>query len=524
MKDKGKFLHDARLALAGFLLNNDTPIDHVRKFGSLLAEATGNDVDDWMECVKSTATRIEKGEHVDDNLEKHLKEVAYRKFITWLGGATSRLSVNNFLAVMEEGQYIYLPTGKLWPAKMVDARIPSVDKQKASLWIATHRPVEQMTWSPGDPQVIEDHILLDGALVESPGNRIFNRYRGASVEVGDAKKAEPFVEHVNRIYPDDANPILDYLSYKAQHPGVKINHALFLDGDPGIGKDTVIDLLIDAFGNWNVSEVSPRHMTEPFNPWLRCVLLRVSEVRDTGDSNRYEFYEASKAFLATPPDYILCNEKNTKQYHVRNVFGTIYTSNYKSSGIYLPRNDRRHFVAWSNVSSGDFPSDYFTKLYGWHASGGNRHIAALLLERDVSKFDPKAPPPKTEAFYEIAATNASPEEADLADAIEEMGNPDCLTVNELVESITEEKALAKGDLPELAKWLRDKKHARQIPGRLEQVGYVAFRNSADTKRGRWTIWIDWRGRKVPKSYKASVYVKAELSTKKRFSAVEKRIG
>jgi hypothetical protein len=80
--------------------------------------------------------------------------------------------------------------------------------------------------------------------------------------------------------------------------------------------------------------------------------------------------------------------------------GIIITTNYKTDGIYLPADDRRHFVAWSDLSKEDFEPEYWRSLWGWYDNGGDRHVAAYLAALDISAFDPKAPPPKTPAFWD----------------------------------------------------------------------------------------------------------------------------
>src|SRR5262250_1312486 len=65
----------------------------------------------------------------------------------------------DFLAYAPQGLFIFRPTGQLWPAKSVNARLRPVyvgkdDNGKeifisASKWIEQHQPVEQMTWQPG---------------------------------------------------------------------------------------------------------------------------------------------------------------------------------------------------------------------------------------------------------------------------------------------------------------------------------------------------------------------------------------
>ena len=44
----------------------------------------------------------------------------------------------------------------------------------------------------------------------------------------------------------------------------------------------------------------------------------------------------------------------------------------------------------------------------------------IWTELDLSSFDPKAPPPKTAAFWDIVNVNSAPEDADLADVLEDL--------------------------------------------------------------------------------------------------------
>jgi hypothetical protein len=73
----------------------------------------------------------------------------------------------------------------------------------------------------------------------------------------------------------------------------------------------------------------------------------------------------------------------------------------------LPADDRRHYVAWSSLSSESFGEDYWLRLWNWYEKeSGYRHVAALLAAFDLSKFDPKAPPPKTAAVWDVMLNRA----------------------------------------------------------------------------------------------------------------------
>src|SRR5262249_28396160 len=158
-------------------------------------------------------------------------------------------------------------------------------------------------------------------------------------------------------------------------------------------------------GPWNFSEPSPQQVMGRFNGFLKAVIMRINEARDLGEFDRFKFYDHMKAYTAAPPDVLRCDEKNIREHAVFNVCGVIITTNHKPYGIYPPAENRRHYVAWSDLKRECFPDRYWNDLYGWYDAGGDANVAAYLRGLDLSDFDPKAPPPKTAAFWEIV--NAS---------------------------------------------------------------------------------------------------------------------
>jgi hypothetical protein len=178
---------------------------------------------------------------------------------------------------------------------------------------------------------------------------------------------------------DDAEHIVKWLAHRRQHPRAKINHALVLGGSQGIGKDTLLEPAKYAVGPWNFSEVSPQRLLGRFNGFAKSVILRVSEARDLGETNRFRFYDHMKTYTAAPPNVLRVDEKNLREHYVLNCCGIIITTNHKTDGIYLPSDDRRHFVTWSNLTKDDFDEDYWKKLWKWYAQEGIYHVAAKEL-------------------------------------------------------------------------------------------------------------------------------------------------
>src|SRR5262249_40921805 len=139
-------------------------------------------------------------------------------------------------------------------------------KLPASVWLDQRRPVEQLTWAPGQPKLIKGRLLIEGGWVTRSDVAGFNLYLPPTITLGDAKKAKPWLRHVIKVYGKaDARHIIYWLAHRVQHPADKINHALLLGGPPGIGKDTLLEPVKDAVGPWNFVEVSPSQMMGRFN-------------------------------------------------------------------------------------------------------------------------------------------------------------------------------------------------------------------------------------------------------------------
>jgi hypothetical protein len=180
-----------------------------------------------------------------------------------------------------------------------------------------------------------------------------------------------------------------------------------LGGAQGIGKDTLLEPVKRAVGPWNTFEISPQHLLGRFNGFAKSVMLRVNEARDLGEMNRYQLYDHLKSYAATPPDVLRVDEKNLREHSVFNCCGVIITTNHKADGIYLPSDDRRHYVAWSYLTKDDFTEAYWNGLWHFYDRGGDGHVAAYLASVDLSSFNSKAPPPKTAAFWAIVDASRS---------------------------------------------------------------------------------------------------------------------
>jgi hypothetical protein len=439
---------------------------------------------------------------------------------TWREGESIPVlaTMDDFVSFLPSHNYIYLPTGQSWPASSVNTQLPKQTHNNkrvlASVWLDKNRKVQGMTWAPGDDLLIPDRIAREqGGWIEKPGTMCLNLYYPPVVTQGSAAAAKLWVNLVHRIYPDDAAHIINFLAHRVQRPGEKINHALLLGGEPGIGKDSLLEPVKHAIGPWNFTEVSPKTVVSRFNAHIKSVICRISEARDMGEVNRYDFYESLKTLTASPPDVIQCEEKHMKKYAVANVTGVIITTNHKTGGIYLPPNDRRTYVAWSRLTQKDFVQAYWDTLWAWYLSGsGLAHVAAYLRQHNLSKFNPKAPPRKTEAFLDIVEANIPQENAETAEALNILDRPEAVTVA-MIAAATPSHSFAL--------WLDDRRNARAIPHRMETCGYVAVRNPA-AEHNRWRYRVSKQGTNgtMHQQFEVQIYARVELSGGAQISAAK----
>lgn len=387
-----------------------------------------------------------------------------------------------FFAYLPTHQYLHRPTRAFWPAASVDGSLTmKIEGKKVSQWLDKFRAVQQATWHPAHGELLLDTIVADGGFVPKPGAKVYNRYR-PPVLVPSTGDASPWLNHLQAIYPGEAAHLIKWFAHRIQRPGEKINHALVLGGAQGIGKDTILEPVRRGVGPWNWADIDPKKLTGAFNPFVESVVLRINEARDLGDLDRFAFYDHSKTYIAAPPDVLMCNNKHQREYPVFNVMGVILTTNHKTNGIYLPLDDRRHYVAWSNATKDDFAEGYWRGLWDWLDAGGGEAVVGYLQGVDLSGFNPKAPPPKTEAFYAIVQANANPDDLTLAGLMlrEDGSKLPAVTLSMVIQ------AAVDAEESDLAFALSDTKNRRRVPHMMEKAGYVPVRNeyAAD---GLWKI-------------------------------------
>lgn len=417
---------------------------------------------------------------------------------------------DNLYWIMSENAFMYLPTRTLFKREAVFRQVG-----KEICWMIEHEKVcSNLFWSPGMPTLMENYAVIDGALFEYPGNNLLNTYKAPDLKLqGDPAGAGFWLELGEYVFGEDFHHLLQCFAFKIQQPDVKINHALVMGSfDQGVGKDSLLAPVQTGIGFHNFGNVTAGLAVEWTNrgftaPILRQVITRISEVHDLG-AQRFKFYDTTKDWAASPPETLLVADKNVKAHRIQNVVLPIYSTNHKTDGVYLPDEDRRHYVAWSPRSRADFQQPYWRNYWDqwgyeierdderkdefwkgyWHhiKLGADYHVVAYLSQPElIEGFNPGATPPHTPAWHEIVAANRNPQDAELLDVLEAMGEP--WWNDPKPDAVTIAQIMSQPDCPQaVIDFFRDPKNSRAWPHRLEAAGYVSVHNPT-AKDGLWRV-------------------------------------
>jgi hypothetical protein len=226
------------------------------------------------------------------------------------------------------------------------------------------------------------------------GNRWVN-HRPATV-AGDVRK---WLEHVERMIPEpfEREHVLNVMAYKLQNPDKKINHAVLHIGHPGSGKDTLWEPLLWGIGgksHANVVSVRNEEITSQWGYAFESEVMVFEELRQSEAKDRRALENQLKPIIAAPPEFLQVNRKGLHPYQALNRIFVLAFSNERVP-LSLPSDDRRWFVTFSDAPR--MAEDEGLEFWNWYEGGGLSAACQWLYRRDVSRFNPGASPPLTEA-------------------------------------------------------------------------------------------------------------------------------
>jgi hypothetical protein len=266
----------------------------------------------------------------------------------------------------------------------------------------------------------------DGVLVSRDGDVYGNRWRDARPDLSGvaADDVSRWLDHCRVLVPEEAelNHCLDVMAFKLQNPRVKVNHAILHGGDEGSGKDTMWAPFIWSVcgpGLKNRGLVDNDGLTSQWGYALESEILILNELKEPDAKERRTLANKLKPIIAAPPETLPINRKGLHPYDMVNRMMVLAFTN-DPVPISISSGDRRWFCIWS--AAGRMPADEAQSMWTWYRAGGFETIARWLADRDVSKFNPAAPPLWTEFKENLIENGMSIAESFIVEQIRAKSN------------------------------------------------------------------------------------------------------
>ena len=381
----GEATHYAALSLAGALVARGLEAERAIRAIELLfpKDYSGDTIRQIPEMVNSAfkkgfdkkserpAESIDIG---DEELDEVFAEWAYVTSINRMVHCIEKqiLDKDRFDALMGNRVRRAMNLYVQWPQRMVKSKL---------------------TYLPGLPPTLPDAVNMWRPTELNP--------KAGSVEF--------WLDHIKSFYEEsEVEHLLNWLAHSLQKPTIKPGHAILMGSKhEGIGKDLWLLPIRYSFGKHNVSEIGADSLSSSFNEWLAHKHMIIIQEIWTG--SRRELSNQLKPLLSSPPDEIMVNEKNVSRYPIPNICATVMLTNHKDA-VSMAAEDRRYFVMWSERPP--MNADYYQDLFEWCSDPENQsHVFEYLLRRDISRFNIKAPPPKTLAKADMVDATMTRQEA-----------------------------------------------------------------------------------------------------------------
>ena len=240
----------------------------------------------------------------------------------------------------------------------------------------------------------------ESVIVTRDGDLYGNRWRDARPDVSDAVVGDisMWLEHCQKLVPEpeELEHVLNIMAFKVQHPEVKINHAVLHGGDQGSGKDTMwapFSWAVCGSHSKNRGIMDNNSINSQWGYQLESEILLINELKEPDAATRRQLANQLKPIIAAPPEMLPINRKGLHPYMMANRLFVLAFSN-DPVPISLDSQDRRWFCVWSAAARMD-PTEA-KQMWDWYRHGGFKSIAAWLHARDISQFNPSAPPAMTE--------------------------------------------------------------------------------------------------------------------------------
>lgn len=227
-------------------------------------------------------------------------------------------------------------------------------------------------------------------------DQCLNLFRGFEVKPksGDCR---PIVELALHLLGNDETLFpwfMDWLAYPLQNTGFKMPTAIIVHGDEGSGKNLFFEgIMLRIYGRYG-RVVGQHQLEDKFNDWLSCLLFAVCD-EVLSQQERRHLKGSLKALVSG--EEISINGKFQPLRKEKNHVNLVFLSNELQPNA-LDASDRRYCVIWTPQKRDQL---FYQRVVHCRDHGGLEAFYAELMERDLSDFDPFAPPPTSEAKADL---------------------------------------------------------------------------------------------------------------------------
>lgn len=333
--------------------------------------------------------------------------------------------VRRFIYVTDQAGYLDTKSRQLVKAAAID---------ESQSWLTTKLSTTPRTVLKRSARTLRADSLGynpgAGAIYDENGRTLANLYVpwGPAVLQPSAEEQEIWdwfiYGHLFR-HPED-QPMLDYflnaLAFPLQNPGHRVASVPLLIGEQfGSGKSTLMERVPRlVFGSRNVTIATQSEIESGFNDWhANAQIVCVPEIWMGGGANAKRIANDLKDKITN--DMLRVYPKGLKGYTQTNRATILGTSNFENA-VHLREGDRRWGIHVTDAPK--MTPDQAASLYGFlnsdRAAGVLRHI---LLNRDLSRFNPAGEPPMSLCKARVIAASRSPIEAEIVELFQDREPP-----------------------------------------------------------------------------------------------------
>lgn len=360
------------------------------------------------EHQKAENTRIGEGEHTIPTAEVISLETALNRFVFLSDGSrVADMFGPHYALALSDWANTHAASTETVPQPPKTrpdgskAAMPDKELPVSKLWMASPRrkTVVCLTFKAGGPLMLND----------PEGRRALNSWKpfDRTTTVNDTAAAGLFLDHITYLFGADAGRFLDWLAHIEQNPG-ELPHTswLHIAKNFGMGRNWLASVLTRVWAGSVAANLDlVGVMSSGFNGQLsRKVLAIVDEIREGGRDSQWEHSEKLKSLITE--EHRLVNPKYGRQSVEFNACRWLMFSQHLSA-IPMEKTDRRIEVVATEALPK--PPAYYVKLYA--ALNDPQFIAAVakvLIDRDISGFNPGAHAKQTGAKQAAAKASQTP--------------------------------------------------------------------------------------------------------------------